>query len=64
MFLFDSGSHRTDEEEYLYVPYSVFEVVKVELPANADTHQPCVITILAAADNLAAPEDLPLAPWY
>ena len=50
------------EEEYLFAPYSVFTVVKVHWHAGTDA-DPHIIELLAAVDNMAEPEDLPLAPW-
>ena len=50
------------EEEYLFAPYSAFTVLSASWNAGtvADPH---VIELLAAVDNKAEPEDLPLAPW-
>ena len=50
------------EEEYLFAPYSAFEVLSVSWNAGTDA-EPHVIELLAAVDNKAEPEDLPLAPW-
>ena len=51
-----------DEHEYLFAPYSVFEVLSASW--NAGTPEdPSVIKLLAAVDNKAEPLDLPVAPW-
>ena len=51
-----------DEKEYLFAPYSVFTVLSVAWKAGT-TAEPHEIELLAAVDNKAEPEDLPLAPW-
>ena len=51
------------EDEFLFVPYSVFTVRSVEWNKGDDRH-PHVIELEAAVDNRDEPEDLPLAPWY
>lgn len=56
-------SHVQGEEEYLFVPYSVFTVTSVE-QGGADFASPMKIHIEAASDNIRESEDLPLAPWY
>ena len=50
------------EEEYLFAPYSAFTVVSTSWNAGtvAEPHQ---LELLAAVDNKAEPEELPLAPW-
>jgi hypothetical protein len=55
-------THVAGEEEYLFAPYSTFHVLSASWNAgtNAAPHE---ITLLAAVDNKAEPEDLPLAPW-
>ena len=57
------------EHEYLFVPYSAFEVVNVNLQGSEPERRarfmnPFVITVEATDDNKYEPEDLPLAPWY
>eukprot|EP00041_Stephanoeca_diplocostata_P029849 m.889377 g.889377 ORF g.889377 m.889377 type:complete len:1393 (-) comp23644_c0_seq3:3364-7542(-) len=53
------------EQEYLFVPYSVFTVERVQLSSNPNSYeQPHKIFLRAARDNALEPEDLPLAPWY
>jgi len=52
------------EAEFLFAPYSVFEVVRAHWSDKPDDDNPHQITIRAAIDNLKEPEDLPLAPWY
>ena len=49
------------EGEFLFAPYSVFTVRKVEW-SHGDG-EPHHITIAAALDNSLEPDDLPLAPW-
>jgi hypothetical protein len=51
-----------DEQEYLFAPYSSFTVRSAEWRAGSDA-EPHIIELVAAADNKAEPEDLPLAPW-
>ena len=50
------------EEEYLFAPYSAFTVLSAEWNTGTD-NDPHVIELVAAVDNKAEPEDLPLAPW-
>jgi hypothetical protein len=59
----DSATNVQGEKEYLFVPYSVFAVTKVEWSDNATPEQPHAIFLRAAIDNRAEPEDLPLSPW-
>jgi len=47
-----------DESEFLFPPYSVFTVQKVDWSAS-----PLRVTLHAAVDNKEELEDLPLAPW-
>ena len=50
------------ELEFLFAPYSVFTVTKVEwAPMLGQTH---LIILEAALDNFVEDEDLPLAPWF
>ena len=51
-----------DEEEYLFAPYSVFTLQKVEWSSKLT--KPHEFTIRAACDNKEEDENLPLAPWY
>jgi hypothetical protein len=51
-----------DEQEFLFAPYSVFTVLNATWNSGTDA-DPHVIELMAAADNKAEPEDLPLAPW-
>ena len=51
------------EEEFLFAPYSVFTVTKVEWSERPDERTPHKIFITAAVDNRHEPEDVPLAPW-
>jgi hypothetical protein len=50
------------EEEFLFVPYSVFTIDKVTW-RHGTKHQPHEILLKASSDNTAEPEDLELAPW-
>ena len=50
------------EEEYLFAPYSAFTVLSVRWNAGT-VAAPHEIELLAAVDNKAEREDLPLAPW-
>ena len=50
------------EEEYLFAPYSAFTVLSAKWRAGT-VAEPHVVELLAAVDNKAEPEDLPLAPW-
>ena len=50
------------EEEYLFAPYSAFTVLSVRWGAGTAA-APHEIELLAAVDNKAEREDLPLAPW-
>ena len=51
-----------DESEYLFAPYSTFTLLAVRWGAGttADPHQ---LELMAAVDNRAESELLPLAPW-
>lgn len=52
------------EQEFLYAPYSVFEVVAVEWKAQSSWTAPHRVTLNVAPDNTEpADNDLPLAPW-
>jgi hypothetical protein len=53
-----------DEQEYLFAPYSAFEVVTATWNTGTAS-DPHIIELFAAVDNKDAawPEDLPLAPW-
>ena len=52
------------EDEFLFSAYSAFEVVRVHWsPTPQDKTTPHEITLRAAPDNRAVPEDVPLAPW-
>ena len=51
-----------DEQEYLFAPYSAFTVLSARWNAGT-VAAPHEIELLAAVDNKAEPEDLPLAPW-
>ena len=53
-----------DEREFLFVPYSVFEVARVEWQQWPTWESPHLIHLNAMADNKLFPEDLPLAPWH
>lgn len=53
-----------EEQEYLFAPFSAFEVVEVQWSNTPDDRTPHRIVINAVVDNRDAPEDVPLAPWY
>ena len=55
-------SHLTGESEFLFSPYSVFQVVATEWSSPPTEHHSIVLR--AAIDNKKHAEDLPLAPWY
>jgi len=52
------------EDEFLFVPYSVFTVVSVDWKANPTWKSPHEVHILASDDNALEPEDLPLVTWH
>ena len=54
--------HVPGEDEYLFVPYSVFTVTDVKW-RDGTKETPHKITLEAAIDNTGPSEDLPLAPW-
>ena len=54
-------SHLDNEKEFLFSPYSVFQVVAMEWSPKIGEHH--AIVLRAAIDNRKHPEDLPLAPW-
>jgi hypothetical protein len=53
-----------EEQEFLFVPYSTFTVEAVLWSRRPTLATPHRITIFAANDNRAEPEDLPVAPWF
>ena len=53
-----------DEREFLFVPYSVFQVVRAEWQQQPTWQCPHIIYLNAMPDNKQFPEDLPLAPWH
>jgi hypothetical protein len=60
----DTITHVPGECEFLFVPYSVFTVESVTWsPTPQDRATPHRVTLVAAIDNTAHLEDLPLAPW-
>ena len=57
------------QEEFLFVPYSVFTVLEVHVPANPSDDDIVTVpltesALLAAVDNVKEEEGLDLAPWY
>jgi hypothetical protein len=58
------NSHKHGEQEFLFVPYSTFTVQSVTWSPFPNREMPHRVTIVAANDNKAEPEDLPVAPWY
>ena len=57
-------THVPGEEEYLFQAFSVFTVKEVVWSDSPDAQHPHQITLVAALDNTAESESLPLAPWY
>lgn len=55
-------SHLKEEKEYLFAPYSVFEITSVEWSQEEEV--PHKICVGAAADNRKHSLCLPLAPYY
>ena len=55
-------SHVSVENEFLFSPYSVFQVIQAEWSSTTSQHH--TVVLRAAIDNLNHPGDLPLAPWY
>ena len=51
-------SASSSEAEFLFPPYSVFCVLRLE---RSPHH--LIVELQAAVDNRLEPEDLPLAPW-
>ncbi len=52
----------SNEQEYLFTPYSVFSVRSARWASGKDD-DPHVIELDAAPDNVGPSEDLPLAMW-
>ena len=50
------------DHRYLFAPYSAFKVLRVHV-GDGTMRRPHEVILEAAPDNLAEPEDLPLAPW-
>jgi len=57
-------SNKPKEEEFLFVPYSTFKVLKVTTSPTPNYLTPNVVELESSIDNMIEPEDLPLAPWY
>jgi hypothetical protein len=57
-------THCSGEREFLFVPYSVFEVANVQWKDHPTWESPHVVFLNAMSDNRRYPEDLPLAPWH
>ena len=51
------------EDEYLFAPWSVMEVLEVVWVQSPTWENPHLVTLQAAADNLNEPDLLPVAPW-
>ena len=59
---FVSKTHCPGEDEFLFSPYSVFQVLATKWsPQPTELH---VVMLRAALDNRNYPKDLPLTPWY
>ena len=55
-------SHIPEEREFLFAPYSTFQVETLTWGEHGQPHE---ITLLAMTDNLPYKDrSLPLAPWY
>lgn len=52
------------EQEFLFVPYSVFKVISVEWKDNPTWSKPHVVHLEAAIDNNNHPNDLDSCPWH
>lgn len=52
------------EDEFLFVPYSVFKVRSTEWKTNPTWLDPHIIHLDADPDNKLCPEDLPLCFWH
>ena len=48
--------------EYLFAPYSVFTLIRVQWSEKINV--PHKLVLQAATDNSIEEETLPLAPWY
>ena len=57
------GDEETPEFEYLFAPFSVFTVQKVQWSPNPSNIAPHVIHLMASFDNALESDDLPTAPW-
>ena len=60
----DNSVH--NEDEFLFSPFSAFEVVSVEWSESPHWTRPHKIVLAVAPDNTDVqewPEELPLAPW-
>jgi len=51
------------EKEFLFVPYSVFTVVKKEMDETVPSKPVLKIYLKVAPDNVQESEDLPVSPW-
>lgn len=52
------------EKEFLFAPYSVFKVLKVDWKSSPNWEKPHEVELMAAVDNKHEAENLPLAPWH
>lgn len=52
------------EQEFLFVPYSTFEVLSADFKDQPTWLEPHVIHIRAEIDNKLCSDDLPLSPWH
>ena len=56
----------TQEKEFLFAPYSAFQVISADWQAQPTRDKPHTITLAVASDNRdeqSWPLALPLAPW-
>lgn len=58
------GSVIDDEDEFLFAPYSTFEVLATRWRPSPTWMEPHEVELKAAVDNMLEPENLPLAPWH
>ena len=59
-----TDTHVANEFEYLFSPYSVFTVTRVEWASTPDDAHTIELRAANDNDNRRESEDLPLAPWY
>jgi hypothetical protein len=61
----DPGSAAEEEGQYMFTPYSIFKVTKVDFSEpNPTPENPYKVWLNAAADAPGETVDLPLATWF